>query len=455
MLLRYSLSLPVATAVAGMPKPEHIEANVETARDFKPLSATEMENFWRTGSRPTTNGTGPLLPAPCGRLTAYEQSREAAAIQAPVPGELEELHAGGDGTGAPRGGGRPERLRQIESAGRLPVSARHRGLGRRVPARRAAAGQFRDCDAWRRGSTRTWSSRYGSARMATGPTGNTRCNSARRTNGSRPFGMSVWRAAARTCWCARTSRISTIRSASARRRSNRSTPTGGFGKLAEFFDSVRYVNAVPQLVREPERSVGRRDDPFCGDLLERIAGTPEKTQSARLRRILQALQTRGAAASGAGIAAGRARPAAPARALRPLAAAGRLADRRPVLRRHAPLAGAALERARWRRAAAGRRTRAVPPSRGGPAHPAHAGRHRTADAAAGLPHHPLQGSDCRGRDRGRGTAASSPGEEETTLAAGSPQDACALLDGCFPAAAEGDVVDRRASARAVPVRDAG
>jgi hypothetical protein len=29
-----------------------------------------------------------------------------------------------------------------------------------------------------------------------------------------------------------------------------------------------------------------------------------------------------------------------------------------------------------------------------------------------------------------------PGEEETKVAGGSPQDACALLDGCFPAAAE-------------------
>jgi uncharacterized protein len=45
MLLRYSLSLPVATAVAGMPKTELIEANVEVARNFKPLSATEMDDF--------------------------------------------------------------------------------------------------------------------------------------------------------------------------------------------------------------------------------------------------------------------------------------------------------------------------------------------------------------------------------------------------------------------------
>jgi predicted aldo/keto reductase-like oxidoreductase len=45
MLLRYSLSLPVATAVVGMQTPELIEANVEIARSFKPLSATEMEDF--------------------------------------------------------------------------------------------------------------------------------------------------------------------------------------------------------------------------------------------------------------------------------------------------------------------------------------------------------------------------------------------------------------------------
>jgi predicted ATPase len=63
-----------------------------------------------------------------------------------------------------------------------------------------------------------------------------------------------------------------------------------FRQLAEFFDAVRYVNAVPQLIREPERSAGRRDDPFSGDLLERIAGTPEKTQCGRLNRILLALE---------------------------------------------------------------------------------------------------------------------------------------------------------------------
>jgi uncharacterized protein len=41
-LLRYSLSLPVATAVVGMPKLEHISENVELARNFQPLSKSEM-----------------------------------------------------------------------------------------------------------------------------------------------------------------------------------------------------------------------------------------------------------------------------------------------------------------------------------------------------------------------------------------------------------------------------
>jgi aryl-alcohol dehydrogenase-like predicted oxidoreductase len=44
-LIRYSLSLPVTTAVIGMPKLEFIDANIETARSFKPLTAAEMEQL--------------------------------------------------------------------------------------------------------------------------------------------------------------------------------------------------------------------------------------------------------------------------------------------------------------------------------------------------------------------------------------------------------------------------
>jgi predicted ATPase len=63
-----------------------------------------------------------------------------------------------------------------------------------------------------------------------------------------------------------------------------------FRSVAEFFQAVRYLHIVPQLVREPDRSAGRKNDPYGGDFLEQIARTPEKTLNARLRRIRDALQ---------------------------------------------------------------------------------------------------------------------------------------------------------------------
>jgi predicted ATPase len=63
-----------------------------------------------------------------------------------------------------------------------------------------------------------------------------------------------------------------------------------FREVAEFFATVRYLHIVPQLVREPDRSVGRRNDPFGGDFLEQIARTSEKTRQARLHRIREALR---------------------------------------------------------------------------------------------------------------------------------------------------------------------
>lgn len=62
-----------------------------------------------------------------------------------------------------------------------------------------------------------------------------------------------------------------------------------FRPIADFLRSVRYRHIVPQLIREPDRSVGKTDDPYGGDFLEQIAKTPEKTQRARLRRISEAL----------------------------------------------------------------------------------------------------------------------------------------------------------------------
>ena len=63
-----------------------------------------------------------------------------------------------------------------------------------------------------------------------------------------------------------------------------------FREVAAFFTTVRYLHIVPQLVREPDRSVGRSNDPFGGDFLEQIARTQQPTQKARLRRIRDALR---------------------------------------------------------------------------------------------------------------------------------------------------------------------
>lgn len=63
-----------------------------------------------------------------------------------------------------------------------------------------------------------------------------------------------------------------------------------FRDLATFFASIRYLHIVPQLVREPDRSVGRSNDPFGGDFLEQLAKTQERTRNARLRRIQKALR---------------------------------------------------------------------------------------------------------------------------------------------------------------------
>ncbi len=63
-----------------------------------------------------------------------------------------------------------------------------------------------------------------------------------------------------------------------------------FRDLADFFAQVRYLHLVPQLVREPDRSVGKVRDPYGGDFLEQLARTPRKTLESRLNRIQGALR---------------------------------------------------------------------------------------------------------------------------------------------------------------------
>ena len=62
-----------------------------------------------------------------------------------------------------------------------------------------------------------------------------------------------------------------------------------FRDIAEFLASIRYLHVVPQIVREPNRS-GGKDDPFGGDLIERINATTKKTRDARLKRMEEALK---------------------------------------------------------------------------------------------------------------------------------------------------------------------
>jgi predicted ATPase len=63
-----------------------------------------------------------------------------------------------------------------------------------------------------------------------------------------------------------------------------------FREISDFFASVRYLHIVPQLVRDPDRSLGRKNDPYGGDFLEQVARTSVKTQKLRLRQIRNALR---------------------------------------------------------------------------------------------------------------------------------------------------------------------
>jgi hypothetical protein len=44
-LLHYSMSLPVATCVVGMPKFEFVKENIEVARNFSPIDEVEKERI--------------------------------------------------------------------------------------------------------------------------------------------------------------------------------------------------------------------------------------------------------------------------------------------------------------------------------------------------------------------------------------------------------------------------
>jgi predicted ATPase len=65
-----------------------------------------------------------------------------------------------------------------------------------------------------------------------------------------------------------------------------------FREIARFFESIRYLHLVPQLLRHPEAFQGPAipDDPYGRNFLEMVVKTPEKTRRSRLRRIEAALR---------------------------------------------------------------------------------------------------------------------------------------------------------------------
>ncbi len=65
-----------------------------------------------------------------------------------------------------------------------------------------------------------------------------------------------------------------------------------FREIARFFESIRYLHLVPQLLRHPEafQGPGVPEDPYGRNFLEMVAKTPEKTRRSRLRKIESALR---------------------------------------------------------------------------------------------------------------------------------------------------------------------
>ena len=63
-----------------------------------------------------------------------------------------------------------------------------------------------------------------------------------------------------------------------------------FREITEFLASVQYLHPVPHLIREPGRFGDREGNPFGGDLLIRMARTPQRKRNHRLQLIGQALQ---------------------------------------------------------------------------------------------------------------------------------------------------------------------
>lgn len=65
-----------------------------------------------------------------------------------------------------------------------------------------------------------------------------------------------------------------------------------FREIVKYFDSIRYLHLIPQLLRYPNAFVTQEmtGDPFGRQFLEPVAQTPERTRRSRLKKIEDALQ---------------------------------------------------------------------------------------------------------------------------------------------------------------------
>jgi predicted ATPase len=65
----------------------------------------------------------------------------------------------------------------------------------------------------------------------------------------------------------------------------------GFREISDFMHSVFYLHIIPQLVRDPDRSTGRTDDPFGEDFLSQVADVPPDLRQERLDWLTGILRT--------------------------------------------------------------------------------------------------------------------------------------------------------------------
>jgi aryl-alcohol dehydrogenase-like predicted oxidoreductase len=99
-MLRYAMSLPVATTITGMDKPEVVEQNLKIAQNFEPMSATEMEALRERGQSMASDGRFELYKV----SLKYDNPEARLAHEFPLDTEqieVKEMIRATDNTGKP------------------------------------------------------------------------------------------------------------------------------------------------------------------------------------------------------------------------------------------------------------------------------------------------------------------------------------------------------------------